>query len=698
MLHKAVGNFLRCSWGRAVIYAVCGLAPALGPVWGQVVLEDFTTVRTSRTGDDLWTLTADNPAASYATANGLWTVTGSTTTAEKFNIVSISKGNPGIVTTDRPASWSYYTSAPLINAAVGEQVTFSGITGSGCLSLNTGNSYWQVMPVDPQDKTRWYLYQGGMGAGVDTSSCTYTGGGVGQACAWSATDSCGFYWQFRPIGPGGYSYPRDYAQGYVKSGTWDPGMNRLRYQMMCTRPGASGVIVPASNGASNHNNGTYTKAISNAALGSQGQHYYHDLNPNIYQGQWMTYELNRMVSHRVGASDGYVNWPEDPEWYLPSRGTQAPVHYFDGLTRFYMQIGPVNGVNDAWSNLTCRLGTVVMDKVANQPEAYTRSTVSQYNGSAYEVWWGGPRNGTSASTTFRVHYSANDMMVNGFSSGTDGGSVQSEGGAYAQARWTSPAMQQAATMYVGIRPVMNINAATNTAPILVSLEADHNMPTGSHVTIAGVAGNTAANGNWTVTSIPPIALQMEKDTLGGGEIAQVTGGPGLVTVTTTVAHGLTVGRTFQLMYDASGALYNVTYMVASAPDANHFTFVAPQNTPSFTLADPTKSFAIYAPSALALNGSTGNGTFVARTGTLVSTDDTANFRQIRIDRMSSNIGLSCDLNGDGVVDSKDEELQRKMALHLLPCTNDLNGDGACSVAEVQRIDIAASGGLCRIGK
>ncbi len=57
----------------------------------------------------------------------------------------------------------------------------------------------------------------------------------------------------------------------------------------------------------------------------------------------------------------------------------------------------------------------------------------------------------------------------------------------------------------------------------------------------------------------------------------------------------------------------------------------------------------------------------------------------------------CDLNGDGVVDAKDVELGRLMALKVIPCTADLNGDGECNVIDVQRIVNASLTSVCRVG-
>jgi hypothetical protein len=58
---------------------------------------------------------------------------------------------------------------------------------------------------------------------------------------------------------------------------------------------------------------------------------------------------------------------------------------------------------------------------------------------------------------------------------------------------------------------------------------------------------------------------------------------------------------------------------------------------------------------------------------------------------------TCDLNGDGVVNSLDFTLSIQQALGQAACTQDVDQDGACNVVEVQRIANAAAGQACRIG-
>ena len=58
----------------------------------------------------------------------------------------------------------------------------------------------------------------------------------------------------------------------------------------------------------------------------------------------------------------------------------------------------------------------------------------------------------------------------------------------------------------------------------------------------------------------------------------------------------------------------------------------------------------------------------------------------------------CDLNGDGVVNGADVDSAINQVLDISPCTNaDLQGNGLCTVVDVQRVTDASLGGACRTG-
>lgn len=239
------------------------------------------------------------------------------------------------------------------------------------------------------------------------------------------------YIHFFPRQANGYPYPAAYALNWIKSGTWNPNVNRLRFQFKC-----GNAITRNSSGAAVFEVGTYIRSHSNSDLAFQGDHFYHQLSPNIYANHWMLFELNRVPQHQVGKDPG-TNWPEDPD---------APTHYFDGLTRWYID---AIGGNGNWSNQTCSLRQVVFDTESGEPDSQVSSIVATYTGSAYEVTWAAPKNTTM---TFEVRYSTSSMKSAGIAAGTSGGTVSSPGNTYTGTIWKSPAMAAAATLYVAIRP------------------------------------------------------------------------------------------------------------------------------------------------------------------------------------------------------------------------------------------------------
>ncbi|HEY3027481.1 MAG TPA: right-handed parallel beta-helix repeat-containing protein [Pyrinomonadaceae bacterium] len=60
----------------------------------------------------------------------------------------------------------------------------------------------------------------------------------------------------------------------------------------------------------------------------------------------------------------------------------------------------------------------------------------------------------------------------------------------------------------GAVPQLNVINATNRNPIVVTTSTPHDYETGEEVTIAGVGGNTAANGKWIVTYVSPTSFSI----------------------------------------------------------------------------------------------------------------------------------------------------------------------------------------------
>ncbi len=270
--------------------------------------------------------------------------------------------------------------------------------------------------------------------GADSSQ-TY---GVTNGQFWNKGGPTDFYWHFFPYP---YVWPTGFAQNYVKSGVFSPNTNRLRFKFMCNKD-----MPKRTDGGGSFDVGTYVKQKGDSQSNFQGNHFYHTFNPNLYANRWAIAELNSHPQHRVGTTgDPGV----DPEWNNPTTG--APVHYFDGLTRWYFG----NPNNTAMLNSTCYFDDFYFDTESDEPEDKVSTLVYTYSGSRYEVSWQSLPNVT---ISYNVRYSTASMKANGFLSGTDGGTVKNPGNDYLGTFWTSPAISESSTgMFVAIQPVGNSN-------------------------------------------------------------------------------------------------------------------------------------------------------------------------------------------------------------------------------------------------
>lgn len=95
-----------------------------------------------------------------------------------------------------------------------------------------------------------------------------------------------------------------------------------------------------------------------------------------------------------------------------------------------------------------------------------------------------------------------------------------------------------------------ITNATNATPIVVT-SAGHKLTTGTQVTISGVLGNTAANGDWQVTVIDPNNFSLNGSVGNGvytqGGIWNVTGLYGL-NFSPQGSDGYVQGQTYFILY------------------------------------------------------------------------------------------------------------------------------------------------------
>lgn len=100
---------------------------------------------------------------------------------------------------------------------------------------------------------------------------------------------------------------------------------------------------------------------------------------------------------------------------------------------------------------------------------------------------------------------------------------------------------------VSYTKTVSTTTGNNIAPIVVTTTTNHGLITGEKVTIAGVTGNTAANGTWYITKLTDTTFELTLEALTSPHLTSLgngaySGGPGTVThdmhVTTSTHHRL----------------------------------------------------------------------------------------------------------------------------------------------------------------
>jgi hypothetical protein len=485
------------------------------------------------------------------------------------------------------------------------------------------------------------------------------------------------YVHFFPDGSAGYAFPMGFAQYYVMNGPWNPNYNRLNVLMNCSASfaysGGDGIA-------------TYVKGQTAPGGNFQGQHYYHGFAGTVTAGHWTKVTINNHPNHRVGGIPT-LNWPSDPEWVMPTTG--APVRYFDGLTRFYLNPTRLHLANA----YTCSFTDASFDYVSNEPDEYVYSLSATYTGSVYNVDWLGPKGDT---TYYEVRYSTTGSLKTlGFSSGSVVSVPHTSGDSYNQVHAVTNALSEAPGIWFGIRPRPAIIGASGqgTSPIRITTALDVLLSAGDQVTVSSVAGNTAANGTWSVTPVPRKFWFM-----GNGLVSFVAAG-GNVTVTTLAPHGLVPGQVVMALQSGATApnalAYGSNRTVISTPSPTTFV-MSVDGLPDGTYSDT--SLQIWSLPALDLANSAGSGAYTGG-GNLIATSDKTNFSEIYLPALSSGLNFTpCDVNYDGVVDSVDVGISLDQSLAKRPCANDLNGDGQCNVIDLQRVINTSSGGSCQTSR
>ena len=232
----------------------------------------------------------------------------------------------------------------------------------------------------------------------------------------------GMYWH-----AASYPYvpPMGWAKNWIESGTWDATFNRMRFTFRCDR-----AIPFEPSGSGNIQVGTYIKT-STSDPANQGAHYYHLVDATIPANRWVWVDLNNQVQHQVGGNPN-TNWP-------------LITNYYDKLTRFYF-----DSQDDGWTGTRCEFQPLVFFKTTGEPDTLVSNLSRTYDGTRYQVSWSAPKNQVRV---YEVRYRTSSMKTDGFTSGTDGGTVDATASAYTNIQWSSPAMAQpAGGLYVAVRP------------------------------------------------------------------------------------------------------------------------------------------------------------------------------------------------------------------------------------------------------
>ena len=123
----------------------------------------------------------------------------------------------------------------------------------------------------------------------------------------------------------------------------------------------------------------------------------------------------------------------------------GPVHYIDGLTRFYFDTRATDG------SITSVISMISI--LIKYPAAPIISFLRLRRRIADRNMKSPGRHQRIRNSLTEIRYSTTSLKAAGFESGTDGGTVSSTGNAYVGVIWLSPNMPESPTgLYVGIQP------------------------------------------------------------------------------------------------------------------------------------------------------------------------------------------------------------------------------------------------------
>ena len=126
-----------------------------------------------------------------------------------------------------------------------------------------------------------------------------------------------------------------------------------------------------------------------------------------------------------------------------------------------------------------------------------------------------------------------------------------------------------------------ITGASNTSPITITTSSITGLTSGDLINISGVLGNTAANGNWTVTNVMANSFQLVNSS-GNGNYTSGGNWFDAITISTGSTAGLSNGQLVTIAGVTGNTAADGSWTIANLKTNTSFQLVGPQGTSAYT--------------------------------------------------------------------------------------------------------------------
>lgn len=386
-----------------------------------------------------------------------------------------------------------------------------------------------------------------------TASGSYSGGATVQLAP------KGFEIHMLEHGTG--TWPNDYLQGLIESGTTNPNYNRISFGLKC-----SGFTFTQPANGSGFQVGTYVNAQP-PGNHADGAHYYHFIAGQALNGRTAFYTINRHPN--TDNLRNLMEYPDNASQYSGWLPNAIPDNYMYDLTSIYF------ASNGTWSNqpFSCEiLAPVTMSEVDNEADSYVMSTGGVYDPTKqqYDIWASTPQF-LAKPTAYNWRYSfSSSCHALGWENCTKGGTLLSMAqSAPAGLLWTLPSATEENNLWVAVQPTYLVDSVTwqSGTNVVVTPQQGHDFQTGDVVTLAGVPG--VPSGNYTITVPAMRHFRFDDGSLTAIDVAANTG---VVTVTTSTPHGLLPGQEIYISRTVPSPFALEHAFVTSVPSPTTLTY------------------------------------------------------------------------------------------------------------------------------